>query len=234
MINFFVCDDNEVIRHDVSEIIDKVMMKNDFQYKIHLYSDYDKNFIKDMMLPLSNKIFILDIETPSGSGIDMARKIRSKDIDSILIFLTSHYEMGPSLLDDELMFLAFISKFNNQDERLISVINKALTMIGKKQAIRFDDHGVLYTIPLSDILYITKDSVTRKSIIKTDYTEFKINKTLTELSEMLGDNFVQTHRSCFINDNRCRVMDKKHKLITFDNGETIDLLSNNFKKEVVK
>lgn len=234
MINFFVCDDNEMIRKDVSEIIDRVMMKNDFQYKIHLYSDYDKKFIKDMNSSLSNKIYILDIETPSGSGIDIARKMREKDIDSILIFLTSHYEMGPSLLDDELMFLAFISKFNNQDERLISVINKALKMIGKKQAIRFDDHGVLYTIPINDILYITKDSVTRKSIIKTDYTEFKVNKTLTELSEMLGDTFVQTHRSCFINDSRCRVMDKKHKLITFDNGETIDLLSNNFKKEVAK
>lgn len=234
MINFFVCDDNEMIRKDATEIIDKVMMKNDFQYKIHLYSDYDKQFIKDMNSSLSNKIYILDIETPSGSGIDIARKMREKDIDSILIFLTSHYEMGPSLLDDELMFLAFISKFNNQDERLISVINKALKMIGKKQAIRFDDHGVLYTIPINDILYITKDSVTRKSIIKTDYTEFKVNKTLTELSEILGDSFVQTHRSCFINENRRIVMDKKHKLITFDNGETIDLLSNNFKKEVIK
>lgn len=231
MINFFVCDDNEVIRRDVSEIIDKVMMKNDFQYKIHSYSDYDKNFVKDMMSPLSNKIFILDIETPSGSGIDMARKIREKDIDSILIFLTSHYELGSTLLDDELMFLAFISKFNNQDERLVSVINKALKLIGKKQAIRFDDHGVLYTLPINDILYITKDSVTRKSIIKTDYTEFKVNKTLTELSEMLGSDFIQTHRSCFINVNRRRVTDKKRKLIMFDNGETIDLLSDNFKRE---
>lgn len=234
MINFFVCDDNEMIRHEVSEIIDTVMMKNDFQYKIHLYSDYDKHFIKDMLSSLSNKIFILDIETPSGSGIDMARKLREKDIDSTLIFLTSHYEMGPSLLDDELMFLSFISKFNNQDERLVSAINKALKLIGKKQAIRFEDHGVLYTLPVSDILYITKDSVTRKSIIKTDYTEFKVNKTLIELSEMLGHDFVQTHRSCFINKNRCRAMDKKHHLITFDTGETTDLLSDNFKKEVVK
>ena len=203
MINFFVCDDNEMIRHEVSEIIDTVMMKNDFQYKIHLYSDYDKHFIKDMLSSLSNKIFILDIETPSGSGID-------------------------------LMFLSFISKFNNQDERLVSAINKALKLIGKKQAIRFEDHGVLYTLPVSDILYITKDSVTRKSIIKTDYTEFKVNKTLIDLSEMIGHDFVQTHRSCFINKNRCRAMDKKHHLITFDTGETIDLLSDNFKKEVVK
>lgn len=232
MINFFVCDDNDVIRNNVSEVIDKVMMKNDFQYKIHLYSDYDKKFIKDMMSPLSNKIFILDIETPSSSGIDIARKIREKDIDSILIFLTSHYEMGSTLLDDELMFLTFISKFNNQDERLVSAINKSLKMIGKKQAIRFDDHGVLYTLPVNDILYITKDSATRKSIIKTDYTEFKVNKTLTELSEMLGSDFIQTHRACFINVNRRRVMDKKHHLIIFDNGETIDLLSDNFKKEV--
>ena len=87
------------------------MMKNNLSYKVHLYSDYNKSFIKMINQNLSNKIYILDIETPSESGINMARKIREKDIDSIIIFLTSHYELGPALLDEELMFLTFVSKY---------------------------------------------------------------------------------------------------------------------------
>ena len=222
-----------MIRKNIEKVINQVMMKNDYNYKIHLYSDYNKKFLNDMDLHLSNKIYILDIETPSGSGIDIARKIRQKDIDSIIIFLTSHYELGSVLLEDELMFLTFISKFNNQDERLISAINKALKMIGKKQAIRFEDHGVLYTIPINDILYVTRDSINRKAVIKTDYSEFKINKTISEFIDLLGDEFVQTHRSCLANKNRIRVMNKKTNTITFDNGEVVDLLSSNYKREVI-
>lgn len=231
MINFIVCDDNEVIRKQVEDLIIKVMMKNNLSYKVHLYSDYNKSFITMINQNLSNKIYILDIETPSESGINMARKIREKDIDSIIIFLTSHYELGPALLDEELMFLTFVSKFNNQEKRISSAINKALKMIGHKQAIRFEDRGTLYTLPVNDILYVTRDSVDRKCIVKTDYTEFRIIKTINEMEDLLGSSFIHTHRSCLANKNRIRLINKKDGSITFDNGEQIRLLSNMYKEE---
>lgn len=233
MINFIICDDNEIIRKNIREIINQIMMKNNFEYKVHEFDDYDKKFLKFIDGTMSNRIYILDIETPSESGINVARKIRENDIDSVIIFLTSHYELGPSLLEDELMFLTFISKFNNQDERLKSAINKALKMIGKKQAIRFEDHGILYTIPIKDILYITYDSVSRKCIIKTDYNDFKINKSFSEMSSMVENIFVKTHRSCLVNKDRVSIINKKNNTITFDNNITIDLLSTNYRKEMV-
>ena len=55
-------------------------------------------------------------------------------------------------------------------------------------------------------------------------------QTLTELVNMLDDRFVQTHRSCFINDDRKVRVDKTSRTITFDNGETIDLLSEKYRK----
>lgn len=230
MINFIVCDDNEVIRKQVEELINNIMMKNNLSYKVHLYEDYNKNFMKILGQNISNKIYILDIETPSDSGINIARKIREKDIDSIIIFLTSHYELGPSLLEEELMFLTFVSKFNNQEQRMTSAINKALKMIGHKQAVRFEDRGTLYTIPINDILYITRDSVDRKCVVKTDYTEFKIIKTINEMEDLLGMSFIRTHRSCLANKNRIRLINKKDGIITFDNDEQISLLSEMYKE----
>lgn len=230
MINFIVCDDNEVIRKQVEELINNIMMKNNLSYKVHLYEDYNKSFMKILGQNISNKIYILDIETPSDSGINIARKIREKDIDSIIIFLTSHYELGPSLLEEELMFLTFVSKFNNQEQRMTSAINKALKMIGHKQAVRFEDRGTLYTIPINDILYITRDSVDRKCVVKTDYTEFKIIKTINEMEDLLGMSFIRTHRSCLANKNRIRLINKKDGIITFDNDEQISLLSEMYKE----
>ena len=49
---------------------------------------------------------------------------------------------------------------------------------------------------------------------------------------MLDDRFIQTHRSCFINNDRKVKVDKTDKIITFDNGDTIDLLSDKYKKDV--
>ena len=110
----------------------------------------------------------MDIETKNSSGIDVARKIREKDVDSIIIFLTSHDELGYTILKSEFFFLSFICKFDNYESKLESAIKKALNILGKKNIIRFEDQGALYTIPANDILYITRDSIERKCVINTD------------------------------------------------------------------
>ena len=70
----------------------------------------------------------------------------------------------------------------------------------------------------------------RKTIIKTDYTEFKLNKTLLEITELLDENFQQTHRACIVNKARIRSVDMKKKIMTFDDGSKLNLLSDNYKK----
>ncbi len=229
-MNFIVCEDNEHMRNKVKQIIDNMMMKNKLNYKTHLFADYNKSFYEIMNEELSNKVYILDIETPSASGIDVAREIRENDIDSIIIFLTSHNELGSELLHDEIMFLTFITKFNNMEKRLESALSKAIKMSGVRQAIRYENKGIIYTIPINDILYITTDQIDRKTLIVTAYNEFRIAKTLQEVSTMLNGNFVQTHRACFVNMNRVRNINKRKNTITFDDDITIDLLSDNFKR----
>ena len=139
MINFIICDDNEKIALDIKEIIDKFMMKNKTEYKTHLFNDLDDNFMKIIKEPLSFKIYILDIETPSRSGIDVARSIRKRDVDSVIIFITSHEELCLTLLKNEIMFLSFINKFDNYEERLITSIKKSLEVLKHKNIIRFEE-----------------------------------------------------------------------------------------------
>lgn len=234
MVNFIVCDDNKAVRTNVVNIIDKLMMKNQLAYKTHVFDEYDESFYKIMKTKNSSKIYVLDIETKNSSGIDIARKIREKDIDSIIIFLTSHDELGYTILKSEFLFLSFICKFDNYEDKLESALKKALKILGKKNIIRFEDQGALYTIPADDILYITRDSIERKCVISTDYAQFKINKTLTEMLEMLDGRFKKSHRACIVNMDRVRVIEHHKRRIIFDNASTTDLLSSNFKKEVGK
>lgn len=233
MVNIVVCDDNEKDRNNVLEIVNNFMMKNKIEYQLHIFNDYNKSFNEIIDSKIPSKIYLLDIETPSGSGIDIARKIRNKDVDSVIIFLTVHEELGNIILKNDLMFLSFINKFDNLKLRLNNSLKKALDLLKHKRIIKFTDRNVIYTINIDDILYLTKESYERKTIIKTDYTEFKVNTTLAELINMLDDRFIQTHRSCYINNDRKVRIDKANRIILFDNGETTDLLSDKYRRELI-
>ena len=84
MINFIVVDDFKEITKKVENIINKIMMNNKIEYKVHIFYDYNSEFKKIVNEPLTNKIYFLDIETNSASGIDIARLIRKNDLESII------------------------------------------------------------------------------------------------------------------------------------------------------
>lgn len=233
MINVIICDDNEKDRNTVEALANDFFTKNNIEYNVHTFNDYNKKFYSVVENKMPFKIYLLDIETPSRSGIDVARDIRKKDVDSVIIFLTVHEELGNIVLKNDLMFLSFINKFDNLESRLKKALFKSLDLLYKKQVIRFTDKNILYTLNINDILYITTDSFERKTVIKTDYGEFRVNKTLGDIISLLDERFIQTHRACYINSERKVKIDKTNKIITFDTGEEIDLLSDKYKKEVV-
>lgn len=233
MINFIICDDNAKDRENAKKIINAFMKKIKKEYETHVFKDYNQDFYNIIDRKLPSKIYLLDIETPTKSGIDVARDIRKKDVDSVIIFLTVHEELGHVILKNDLMFLSFINKFDDFENRLYKSLGKSLDILNKKNTVRINDGNVIYTINIKDILYITKDSFERKTIIKTDYAEIKVRKTMNEIREMLDDRFVQTHRACFVNEDRIFKVDKAKRLITFDNDEIIDLLSDKYKRGVV-
>lgn len=232
MVNFVVCDDNKEFLKILVNIIDKEMMKNKISYKCHEFTEYNTSFFNLVKQKMTSRIYILDIEVNLVSGIDVARKIREKDFDSIIIFVTSHEDLGYTILKNEFMFLSFISKFDDFEGKLRNVIRKAIDIVGQKKLMRFESNGIVYTIPYKDILYITRDSVERKSVIYTDYSIFKVNKSLLELKKLLSDQFRYSHRSCIVNLDRVVKTNFSKKEITFDNGMATDLVTVKYRKEV--
>lgn len=232
MLNVIICEDNKKDRENIVSIVKEFMDKNQIEYTFHIYDDYNKDFMKVISSKIPFKIYLLDIETPSGSGIDIAREIRKKDVNSVITFLTGHEELGNIVLKNDLMFLSFINKFDNFKVRLNKSLTKALDLLHQKRAIKFTDRNVSYTININDILYVIKESFERKVIIKTDYNEFKVNKPLSEIVKLLDERFIQTHRACYINSERKVGVDKVSRIIIFDNGDTVDLLSDKYKKVV--
>lgn len=230
MLKFIIYDDISVDRKLIKKIINDTMNNTNIDYDIEEYAKYD-NKMKKSIREDSSKIYILDIEIPSEmSGIDVARTIRNNDWNSSIILVTTHSDMGYEALKAQIMVLDFISKFNNCEVNLNKAIKKALSKINNKKVLVFETSEMTYRVYTDDIIYILKDSIDRKSIIKTEYNEIIVNETITNLSNMLDNRFFLSHRSCIINTEKIIKIDWKNSIIYFRNGEQIDYLSRDKKR----
>ena len=232
MFNIIICDDDKYTLTNITKIVDNYMKKNHIEYQKHIFEDYDKKFMNIISRPLPFKIYILDIETPSRSGIDIAREIRMKDLDSVIIFLTGHEELVSTVAKSDLLALTFINKFDNCEERLCKALQKSFDVLHKKQVIKLADGSINYIVNLNDILYFSTDTIDRKTIVKTDYDEFEVSDTLKSINNRLDDRFNQTHKSCIVNMSRVTNIDTQKRIIYFDTKDSTDLLSNKYMKEL--
>ena len=229
MINFIICDDEKHYVDNIIRVIDNVMMNNDVEYNKYTFNEYNKSFLNLVNQKMAFKIYILDIQVKDKKGTEMAKIIRKKDIDSMIIFLTAYYDKYlQEIIKSRFMFLGFINKEDNYQKELKLNLDTALKNINKKNIIRFRSQNITYTIGVDDILYIMRNK-DRKCIIKTDYTEYEVNKTLIELYNLLDNRFSYSHRACIVNEERISEHDKKNKIITFDNGEITTIVSSRFK-----
>ena len=129
MINFIVCDNEKIINENVKNIITKAMFKTNIEYKTYLFEEYNKDFDNIIKSKIQNKIYILDIEVGKKSGLDIAKKIREKDWDSIILILSAHYEMEFIAYKSKILLLDFISKFDIYDKKMYEIIT---TCVNKK------------------------------------------------------------------------------------------------------
>ena len=228
-MNFVVCDDDIFFRKKIVKVIDKILMNDDINYKINEFNSYNKDFERIINKGIPT-IYILDIEIKNSiSGIDIARKIRKNDWDSIIIIVTSHNELSYQVMKAQIMLLDFISKFDNFEGNLKIAINKSLELVNKKKIIKVESKGISHIVYLKDILYIERDTVDRKCFINTSYGIVPINKSLNDLKNELGDNFYLCHRSCLVNIKNISKIDWKNNIIYFNN-KSINLLARDRKK----
>lgn len=229
-MKFVVYDDHKEFRDAIEKII-KSLEKDDIVIK--KYNSYDEK-LKQEIKTKQKKIYILDIEVPNSiSGLELARKIRMTDWESIIIMVTSHNELGYEALKSQIMLLDFISKFSpTWKTNLKLAIKKAITKLDENPVIVLETPNIVYRIYTDDILYILRDPVERKCKIKTINDEIYYPINIKDLKELLDDRFFLSHRSCYVNLTQIKKVDFKISRIYFNNNDYVDYLSRDKKKEL--
>lgn len=203
MLKIIVVDDETEEHTRVRKIIKPLLFKyEELTDPIFFdgYNDELKSIIKDTS---ERKIYLLDINLGTKiTGLNIASLIREEDWNSEIIFLTNHDNYFEKVYRNIFKVFDFIEKFDNLPDRLTEDLELILNKDYDNAMFTFKNNQVNLKLFLKDILYISRDTVERKLIIKTTHNAFKINKTLEEMLTELDERFEQVHRSCIVNTAR--------------------------------
>lgn len=234
MINFVLYEDGKEMRERYKKIILKLIGPNNNNFKIIEIDKYDQEAEKKLSNIDGNKIYLLDVEVPGKSGLDLARKIRNDgDWDSQIIVITSHEQYSNIGYTSKLLMLDFISKYSNIEKELKETLGVAVGIFTKQKSITFTLNGELYQIPYNQILYIEKSLNNNNCKIVTNDGEYFTRDTIQHLEEILSNDqrFMKTHRSCIVNLSNVSSVDLANNIIFFPNKQ-IDLIARNKKREL--
>ena len=233
MLRFIICEDNKDFLNRLCTVVNKVMMPYNFEYKINKFTQYNKEVEEIIEKKYEEKVYILDIELGDISGLEIASEIRENDLESVIIFITSHPEYKNDIFYSRLLAIDFIPKDKIWTDRLESTIEYTVKEVNRKRVLAFEYNYNSYRIPFDNILFIEKIQDNQKCIINTENGEqYEILSSISQLSKKLGPNFFQSHKSYIINIEKVRKIDYADNMITFINGESYYLLSNRKKKQL--
>ena len=235
MIKFIICDDNKEALEIANKAVTKSMMNYDIEYKVSKFTKYDNKLKEQIKDEFNTKIYILDIELPIVSGLEIASEIRETDDDSIIIFVTAHPECKNDIFYSRLEAIDYISKYYRYEERIEDTIKHIMKKRYRNKTFSYSFNHVHNNLLYKEINYIEKEPFQNRCIIHLVNKEEKpIARTILNLKKELSPAFFQSHKSCLINLDNVKSINFAKFTIYFKNGESTNLLSYEARKELRK
>lgn len=229
MLKIIIVEDDEKWAKEFERIVNEVLFKSDREYEIYIFKKYSNDLKKIIHDNSEQKIFLTDLELDiKHTGMDILREIREDDWDSEIIVLTNHDRMFETVHKEIYKTFDFIEKFDNYENRLKKDLKKIINKKFDKDKFLYSNKKISLQIYLKDIIYIYRDTVDRKLVIKTTNNEFLVSLSISAILKMLDNRFEQCHKSCIINNDR--IVEKNYAKGYFltDTKETVPMLSRKY------
>ena len=217
-MNIAICDDEQAIREQINELI----VKEKPGVCPELYETGDGLLAAGKQFD----IVFLDIQMEGTDGIETARKLRERDEDTILIFITGIREY---------VFEAFdVAAFHYllkpvEEDKFREVFRRAERELEKRkkqqrETVFVKTRNRSFTLEKDSILYI--ESRAKKVGIHTTGEIIEAYSSMNEMEGQLGESFYRCHRGYLV--NMAYVAEYDSKSITLNNGECVYLAKEKY------
>ena len=217
-LNIAICDDEKAIREQINELIEKEKAG----MCIDLYETGDSLLAADKKFD----IVFLDIQMDGTDGIETAKKLRARDEDIILIFITGIREY---------VFQAFdVAAFHYllkpiEEDKFHEVFRRAERELGKRkkqgrEIVFIKTRNRSFSLEKDSILYI--ESRGKKVEIHTTGATVEAYASMNEMEGQLGCGFFRCHRGYLV--NMAYVAEYDSGSITLNNGGYVYLAKEKY------
>jgi len=234
LLNIVICEDNTELRNYYHLIIKNYIKKHsDINMKIILSTSNPKDvdiYLKNN--PTNLTFYLLDIEFPSSKtkGIDLATKIRDHDLNSKIVFITTHEELMTMIFDRKVEPLDYIAK-ENGIKFIENRINKDLDIViqrtfplysQKNEKFEFFISQRKFEFNLADIDYFESSENTHNVFLHSSNEIIEFPSNLKSIENQYK-NFYRAHKSLLVNVNNIESLDDHNFKINYKDGTSSDI-----------
>ncbi len=229
---------NEKMQYKIKKVIRIISIQSDKEISILNFPNWSKQLNQEINDDTYYKLYIIDFsEKENDSYLKIAQKIRKKDLESDLIFITNK-SLLETIHQNIVQIFDIIDTPKDLESHLLKDIQIVMTTKIDQQMLMLKKEKKTIEIPMKKILYITRDKEDRKAIIYYTLNDqeklLRVNYTLKELKAKLDSRFVRTHKSCIANKKRMIGRNYMKKYFVLDTGKQVELLSPKYQEEIEK
>lgn len=218
MLRIAVLDDETVCIARIRQITNECMSRIGMKYEIHEYKN-GQDILDDLEKEKYFDIYLLDVELPGINGLEIAKQIRRKYTDPVLIYITNYVDYAVEAF--EVNTYRYIPK-RMLDDKLPQAYLAMEPLLKKKkyydQFYLIEKYGQQKKVFYRDIYYLKKD---RKYVILVhkggiDQVRISIGEILAELQ---SEKFLLIDRGYIVNIDY--VQSIKDYQVYVQNGEVL-------------
>lgn len=222
MIRIAICEDEVSQQIQIKQFLDKIL--NNIEYEILMFNcgeELINNYPKDI------DIFLLDIQMDKINGMDVARKIRKIDKNSVeIIFTTSVVEYIQEGYEVRAYrYLLKPIKFEELKKHILACIEEIQNK--KDQYLIIEGKGEIYKIDINNITYVEVQK--KDMIVHTVERDYEVKMSLEKIEKELSNyKFFRCHKSFLVNLNY--IENIKQYVAILENGAEVSVSRHRFKE----
>ena len=206
-----VVDDNKEVLNSIEELLNNSIFGNN---DIYTYQDTYK--LEKLLLKENIDLLFIDIKLEDNNGIDFIKNNKKILNHTNIVYITGYDEYIEKIFETEPIYL--LKKPITKD-KLLKVFNKIFDKQNDKYLLLKTGKEIC-KIPIKDIVYIESfGRIVEIHLINNVKKPF-YNK-ISNIIDLLPNNFIRTHKSYIVNLNKVKNYNKKE--ITMDNNTIIPI-----------
>lgn len=229
MISVYICEDDPKQLEQIRKTVNKVIVDQQLDIRLGLFCGDPWQLWQEIQDHQPDKaIYILDISLNSDiNGIELATKIRSQDVRSKIIFVTTHSELSLLVFKYQIEALDFILK--DFPDSLYDRFKRALSVAQERFEVNDSDTNnyiqvkvgeMVRSINVNDILFFESSQNPHKLVMHLNDGQLEFYGLLKNVPTM-NSAFYKCHKSYVVNLNQMSALDRHLRILTMVDGETV-------------